>query len=560
MLDADALAEVGPDKRLTLLACLVHTARRRARDEVVTMFCKRMAAITKKARDKLEELREAHRAESERLLGVLGDVLADVREALGPPGPADDDYAAYELATDTVDAAGEGVEPIGAVCERAGRMVLKTLAGAGGVAALSTAHETVCAHHGNNPVPLMERYYRSHRAALFALLEVLELEATSTDRRIIDAVEVLRASRHRIGEYLPGYHQGQPVDTFFAGEGWQATLRDRRHPTRLRRRQFEVCVFAHLADELRSGDVAGSESYANLHTQLMSWAECQPLVAGYCAQAGIAATAEQAIAGWKAELTAIAAAVDEGYPGNADLVIADGKPHLKRRTGAERSVSALALEAAVHDKLPERGLLEILTRTAYQIGWTRHFGPASGSDPKLADALGRYVTTAFCYGTYLGPAELARHMPRQVTARELGRAFHQHCGQDRLHAAHTDVINAFARLDITGLWGDGSVAAADGTHVSTWENNLLAETSIRYGAVGKIAYRHVADSYIALFPGLSRAGCGKRSTSSTGCWPTTPTSSPMWCMPILKASRCRCLAWLRCWGLSCCRGSATGRI
>ena len=103
VLDADALAEIGPEKQLTLLACLVHAARMRARDEVVTMFCKRMAAITKKARDKLEELREAHRAESERLLGVLGDVLADVREALGPPCPADDDDddAAYELATDT---------------------------------------------------------------------------------------------------------------------------------------------------------------------------------------------------------------------------------------------------------------------------------------------------------------------------------------------------------------------------------------------------------------------------------------------------------------------------
>lgn len=149
------------------------------------MFCKRMAAITKKARDKLEELREAHRAESERLLGVFGDVLADVRDTLGPPGPTDGDGEAHELATGAAGAAGEDAEPTGMVCERAGRMVLKTLAGAGGVTALSTAHETVSAHHGNNPVPLMERYYRSHRAALFALLEVLELEATSTDRRII---------------------------------------------------------------------------------------------------------------------------------------------------------------------------------------------------------------------------------------------------------------------------------------------------------------------------------------------------------------------------------------
>jgi hypothetical protein len=84
VLDAGELAGVSEDKRLTLLACVVHTARTRARDEVVTMFCKRTAASTSKARDKLEELREAHRAESERLLGVFGDVLAGVRETLGP--------------------------------------------------------------------------------------------------------------------------------------------------------------------------------------------------------------------------------------------------------------------------------------------------------------------------------------------------------------------------------------------------------------------------------------------------------------------------------------------
>lgn len=115
-----------------------------------------------------------------------------------------------------------------------------------------------------------------------------------------------------------------------------------------------------------------------------------------------------------------------------------------------------------------------MTRTAYQTGWARHFGPASGSDPKLRDPLDRYVATTFCYGTFLGPAELARHMPEQVTARELARAFHQHCGLDRLHTAETDVINAYSGLDITGLWGDGLTVGTDGAQVPTWENNLLA--------------------------------------------------------------------------------------
>src|SRR5882757_8073779 len=43
----------------------------------------------------------------------------------------------------------------------------------------------------------------------------------------------------------------------------------------LARRHLEVCVFSQLAAELRSGDVAvtGSDSNANLNSQLMSWEE-----------------------------------------------------------------------------------------------------------------------------------------------------------------------------------------------------------------------------------------------------------------------------------------------
>jgi hypothetical protein len=89
-------------------------------------------------------------------------------------------------------------------------------------------------------------------------------------------------------------------------------------------------------------------------------------------------------------------------------------------------------------------------------------------------------------------------MRGQVSAHELARAFHQHCGPDRLQAADTDVINAFARLDVAKLWGDGHVVAADGSQVNTWENNLLAETSIRCGGFGQLAYRHISDA-IALF-------------------------------------------------------------
>lgn len=501
--DVADLRAVGEAKRWTLLASLIHECRTAARDEVATMFCKRMAAIHKKGREALEALHETHRAESERLLGVFGDVLAGTREALTGTDPGDDGDGSGTSVMEDVAIA----DP--AAVTRAGRLLLATLDQAGGVEALSSAHERVSAWHGNNYLPLLERFYRSHRAALFTLLEALQLEATTADRRVLDAVGFLRAIRSRTGEHVPEQvtvqRDGEPVtvgvELGFASEAWRRLVIPKDWPGRLARRHLEVCVFSYLAAELRSGDiaVAGADSYANLHAQLMTWGECAPLVAEFCAQAGLPTDAHAVTTLFRKRLADTAAAVDAGYPHNSDLVLEGGRPLLKRRKGTDRRPSALALEAAIHERLPERGLLDILTRTAHLVGWTRHFGPASGSDPKLRDPLGRYVLVTFTNGTLLGPAQVARHMPGQVSAHELSLAANKHSTTAKIDAASTDVVNAYVRLDLAAVLGDARVVATDGTQVDTWENNLLAESHIRYGGFGGLAMRHISDTYIALF-------------------------------------------------------------
>ncbi|WP_199786467.1 MULTISPECIES: Tn3 family transposase [Actinomycetes] len=420
---------------------------------------------------------------------MFGDVLAGAREAT---------------------AGSENGTPAAAVAEQAGRLLLKTLSDAGGIERLSAAHEVVAAHHGNNYLPLLEKFYKSHRSALFTLLDTLDLEATSADHSVLDAVEFLRAIRGRTGEYVPEkvtVGQGADavtaaIDIGFVTEAWRKTLVVKDRPGKLVRRHLEVCVFSYLASELRSGDiaVAGADSFANLHAQLMSWEECEPLAVQFCGQAGIPSDPKQLTAHYRAALGDIAAVVDAGFPHNTDLSFEDGRPVLRRRKGADRRPSALALEDAIHQRLPERGLLDILARTAHLLGWTRHFGPASGSDPKIrGDRMARYVLTVFANGTLLGPAQVARHMRDQVSAHELSIAANKHTTSAKIDAASTDVINEFAKLDVAGMWGDGRVVAADGTQVDTWENNILAESHIRYGGYGGIAYRHISDTYIALF-------------------------------------------------------------
>jgi hypothetical protein len=161
----------------------------------------------------------------------------------------------------------------------------------------------------------------------------------------------------------------------------------------------------------------------------------------------------------------------------------EGRAVLKARKGKERRASALALEAAIEDRLPERSLLDILARVSRFTGWHRHFGPLSGSEPKLADPLARYILVAFTYGYNLGPSQAARHLRGLVTAYELGAIARRHVTVEKQNQALAEVVNRFAQLDLARLWGDGSSVVADGTKYEIYVDNLLAEYHIRYGGL-----------------------------------------------------------------------------
>ena len=82
--DASELRDYATVKRIALLACLAHKARMRVRDDLATMFCKRVAMKIKKAKEELEEIRLAER-EIVRPVSVRGQGPVFRRRA--PPAP-----------------------------------------------------------------------------------------------------------------------------------------------------------------------------------------------------------------------------------------------------------------------------------------------------------------------------------------------------------------------------------------------------------------------------------------------------------------------------------------
>lgn len=154
------------------------------------------------------------------------------------------------------------------------------------------------AYHGNNYLLLLERLYRAHRPVLFTLVDAIELEATSAEASVLDAVEFIRAHRDRRSDWIPETatveRDGQQTTVgvnvdCFASDARRKVLRDRQRPGMLARRHLEVCVFSCLARRAafrgyRGGRLGLLRQPAR---QLMTWDECRPLAAEFCTQAGI---------------------------------------------------------------------------------------------------------------------------------------------------------------------------------------------------------------------------------------------------------------------------------
>ena len=171
---------------------------------------------------------------------------------------------------------------------------------------------------------------------------------------------------------------------------------------------------SHIAQALQSGDlyVVGSQAYADYRAQLLPWDTCQERLADYCQALGWLDSGQGLVASLRDQLTQRAQAVDAHFPDNTELTIdPDGTPHLKRQPATALPEGLKDFEAAVHARMPERHLLDILKYVQHWAQYTRHFGPPSGSDPKLSDATQRYLFAIFGYGCNLGASQTARHAP-----------------------------------------------------------------------------------------------------------------------------------------------------
>ncbi|WP_049279375.1 Tn3 family transposase, partial [Ralstonia solanacearum] len=466
-LDAANLKETPPEKRYTLIVALLNHMRVRSRDDLAEMFIRRMGAIHKRAQEEMKRIQLRQRAQMEKLVTMLDGVVDIVSE-------------------------GRDDAQIGA-------NVRKFLAPSGDLEALRESCAEVRAYSDNNYLPLLWRHFRAHRSVMLRLARAVKWESTSQSRTLLAALEVVLENESLHREWIAA-----EVDVSFASERWRKLVRRPHHqgaPTN--RRYLELCVLSHMVNELRSGDlcVVGSDAFADYRTHLLPWRECERRLPEYCAKLDLPANAQEFVTHLKQWLADTARTLDTGFPDKRQHVTigADGEPVLKRTVAREIPVSAAALQQALTRRMPTRNLLDVLANIEHWTQFTRHFGPLSGSDPKIRNAAERYLLTIFAMGCNLGPTQAARHMGDRVTPHMMSFVNRRHMSLERLETAQRELIELYLRLDLPKHWGDGKTVAADGTQYDFYDNNLLAGYHFRYRKMGAVAYRHVADNYIAVF-------------------------------------------------------------
>ncbi|MEO1765262.1 MAG: Tn3 family transposase, partial [Cyanobacteria bacterium J06629_18] len=348
-----------------------------------------MRLIHNNAKKELELIKQRYQETVEKLLGVFGNVLhvfVDEEQALTNIEKVDN--------TNILDITDK--------VEQVNQLFITE----GGAEQLLNECEAINAYKGNNYLPLLWKFYKSHRSTFFRLLNALQFESTTSEQSVVEALNFILENQSKRGHYL---RNTIDLDLEFASPQWQKLLFvEQGNKTKIVRRHLEVCVFSYLMAELRSGDICviGSENYADHREQLLSWSECLPLIDQYCEDLGFASNADDFVAQMKEWLTDTASKVDSGYPDNRQLVINDlGEPVLKKSLRNDLTPEAKALLQAVEERFPERNLIDILRNVDYWTNFTRHFGPLSGSDPKIERATERYLLTSFTYGCNLGPTQ-----------------------------------------------------------------------------------------------------------------------------------------------------------
>lgn len=100
-----------------------------------------------------------------------------------------------------------------------GKQIREIINENGGTEVLLTECDNVSSYNGNNYLPLLWKFYKSYRKALFRIIELLEIQPATQDQSLINALNFLITNKDKRIELLPF-----TLNLDFVNTQWQNTV------------------------------------------------------------------------------------------------------------------------------------------------------------------------------------------------------------------------------------------------------------------------------------------------------------------------------------------------
>jgi TnpA family transposase len=457
-LDAARMADMEVKKRYAVSLALIERQLARVTDDLCDMISKQIMKVQHLADAELEDYLTANQDKTDEILRRF----AQLDTLLQSDQPVDDQIAqARQLVSERPD-----------LCE------------------FSRVHSEF---GGKNESRFMWHYFKARRSELFRILAKLRFVATNQDKSFENALAFVLANNRRHSDWIMLNGKVETVLTpqdldWMPAKWWKLVTGEsdsKVEPSRVNRRQFEVCVFRQLVQELKSADICvpGSDTYSDSREQLLSTDECNKVLAEYGELVGLPVESQAFVEHLRTQLTDAANAVDRDYLSNTNFNIVNGRPTLAKLIKKPEPKGFRVVEEALTRKLLalDLSMLDVLGDTMRWLNWGQFFGPLSGHESKLENEERRQILTTYAYGIGLEPTQVAKSVSG-VSDRQIAFVNQRHVTTEKLEATICEVINAYNRFWLPKLWGDAKRAGADGTKWDLYENNLLSEYHIRYGS------------------------------------------------------------------------------
>jgi len=473
-LTADELKDISVAKRYTLIASLIMTAQCDAKDALSIMFCRLIGIADKQAKLELTNRLEQAKEETCKIASLLKHIAENAQSTNN------------ELALAT--------------------NVRHYFLSQGGYDTVINRCDEILIKNGKEHRIYLTDKIQKKRSLLFKLLTVLNLCSSSQDDKLFLAIQFILKNQSRRSENIEA-----EIDLSFSTQFWINRIQKKVNGKILHnRKELEACVLEATKKHLSSGDlfVKGAKDYADYREQLMQWEECEQYLDVFCDEIGIPNDPDNFLDGLKKWLTETAETVNDNYNNQSSFVINEDnqQPVLKKYDSLSKSDKAETIERIIRERLKEKTILDILSNAHHHTGWAYEFGPISGTEPKLDNAIEKYILTTFGVGTGMGPTQTAQHVRTDISARIISRVNKKHASIKILDKAIKRIVDYSNGFSLISAWGTGERCAADGTFSSIYDDNLISEHHIRYGKKGGMAYHHVADNYLAFFSTFIHCG------------------------------------------------------